>query len=95
MRRQLFKYVRHQANKSSTGHTAYHNDQWILDLVEYTKQAYNEQKRIIGVCFGHQILARALGARVEGNDKGWEVSACDFDLTADGSRLFDGQSTMV
>lgn len=47
-----------------------------------------DRVRIIGVCFGHQILGRALGVKVGRNDAGWEISVCDVDLTEKGKELF-------
>jgi GMP synthase-like glutamine amidotransferase len=43
--------------------------------------------RIIGVCFGHQIVGRALGLRVGRNDDGWEVSVLPIRLTEFGAEL--------
>jgi GMP synthase-like glutamine amidotransferase len=44
--------------------------------------------RIIGVCFGHQILGRAFGNKVGRNEKGWELAVCDVDLSEKGKELF-------
>ena len=40
-----------------------------------------------GTCFGHQILAHALGGRVSKNDR-WEVGVIDVNLTELGKNLF-------
>ncbi|OKL58165.1 hypothetical protein UA08_06519 [Talaromyces atroroseus] len=70
-------------------HDAFADIPWINTLVEYTKKAYaHDRVRIIGVCFGHQILGRALGAPVGRSDLGWELSVCDVDLTEKGKELF-------
>ncbi|HUL59374.1 MAG TPA: gamma-glutamyl-gamma-aminobutyrate hydrolase family protein [Anaeromyxobacteraceae bacterium] len=47
---------------------------------------------VLGVCFGHQLLARALGARVERNPLGPEAGTAEIELTAAGLRdpLFAG-----
>lgn len=46
--------------------------------------------RFSGVCFGHQILCRALGARIESTpDRKWELAHTPITLTPIGSRLFN------
>ncbi len=34
--------------------------------------------KMVGLCFGHQILAGALGGKVEKNPAGWEVKTSLF-----------------
>ena len=77
---------------------AFDNDPWILRLVEFTKKAIAHPRvRVIGVCFGHQIVGRALGARVARNEgkKGWEISVCQVQQTERGRKLFGGKEVMV
>lgn len=50
--------------------------------------------RLIGVCFGHQIIGRSLGARVDRSDRGWEISVVPMSLTPVGRALF-GQEDMA
>lgn len=73
---------------SGSKHNAFEDDEWILRLVEFTKQAIEHNKRVIGICFGHQIVARALGCTVARSPLGWEVSAVPIELTAEGRALF-------
>lgn len=69
-------------------YTAYDNDPWILRLVEYTKKVLDQRRvRIIGVCFGHQIVGRAMGVKV-GRMEGWEASVMAMDLTKKGQEIF-------
>lgn len=48
---------------------------WIAPLEDFLRQAVEAKSRVLGICFGHQILAQALGGRVERFAGGWEVGA--------------------
>lgn len=68
---------------------------WINRLVEFTKQVYAQDRvRLIGICFGHQIIGRALGVPVGRSDIGWEIAVCDINLTEKGKELF-GKEKLV
>ncbi|KAM6519330.1 hypothetical protein FALCPG4_012973 [Fusarium falciforme] len=70
-------------------HTAFDNDPWIVKLVEYTKKAIETDRvRVVGICFGHQIIGRAAGAKLGRSDKGWEIAVTEVDLTAKGKEIF-------
>jgi len=57
--------------------------------VDFTKTVLAQDRvRIIGVCFGHQILGRALGLPVCRNEIAWEISVTPMSLTPTGQRLF-------
>jgi len=62
--------------------------------VDFTKKLLEEQDRvrIIGVCFGHQILGRALGVKVGRSPGGWEVSVLPVELSPKGKELFKQDS---
>ncbi|KAJ6444945.1 Glutamine amidotransferase type 1 [Purpureocillium lavendulum] len=72
-------------------HNAYDNDPWIKNLLDFTTRALDTDGRVkvVGICFGHQIIARALGAKVGKSDKGWEVAVTDVDLTPAGKHIFE------
>ena len=42
---------------------------WIAPLMEFIRAA--DQSKMVGVCFGHQVMAHALGGHVEKSHKGW------------------------
>ena len=76
-------------------HNAFEDDPWILKLVAFTEAILKQKRvRVIGVCFGHQIVGRALGTKVGRSDKGWEISVMSLDLTTKGQEIF-GKTALV
>jgi hypothetical protein len=71
-------------------HSAYADDDWIVRLTAFTRRLLvgDDGVRVIGVCFGHQIVARALGARVAPSPFGWELSVTEMQLTEEGKAVF-------
>ncbi|OIW28617.1 class I glutamine amidotransferase-like protein [Coniochaeta ligniaria NRRL 30616] len=70
---------------------------WISALTEFVRRALESERgiKVVGVCFGHQIVARALGVPVGRNAHGWEVSVTDVRLTEEGRRLFGKDSLKI
>lgn len=56
---------------SKTG--VYDNEPWLAPLAEWITQAYAQKVRLIGICFGHQMLAHSLGGHAQCSNKGWGV----------------------
>ena len=55
-----------------------------------------DRVKTIGVCYGHQIVGRALGAKVARSESGaWEVSVCQVAQTETGKELFGGKDSLV
>ncbi|WOL15246.1 gamma-glutamyl peptidase 5 [Canna indica] len=52
---------------------AHGDDQWIKDLLAFLKALDFKKKKVLGVCFGHQILSRALGGKTGRAKKGWDI----------------------
>ncbi|KAJ4990260.1 GMP synthase [Stagonosporopsis vannaccii] len=81
---------------SGSKHNSFDNDAWILKLVAFTEKLLQQDRvRVIGVCFGHQILGRALGAKVGRSDNGWEISVLPVELTAKGKEIFQQDSLAI
>ncbi|AQU83873.1 MAG: type 1 glutamine amidotransferase [Halomonas sp.] len=60
---------------------------WIAPLESFLRDVYATGLPIIGVCFGHQILAQALGGKVEKFSGGWSVGATTYDTDAGAKRI--------
>ena len=46
---------------------------WISSLQDWIRQAYKAGIPMLGICFGHQVLAQSLGGHAEKSHKGWGV----------------------
>jgi GMP synthase-like glutamine amidotransferase len=51
---------------------------WIHELAAFLRAAGGE--KLVGICFGHQIMAEAFGGRVEKVAKGWGVGLHDYPI---------------
>lgn len=52
---------------------------WIEPLKRFLREAKGKVP-LVGVCFGHQIMAEAFGGRVAKSDKGWGLGLHDYDV---------------
>jgi GMP synthase (glutamine-hydrolysing) len=64
----------------------------VLDMLAFVQRILSGRQAVLGVCFGHQLLGRALGGDVRRNPAGWEVGSPVVELTEAGleSPLFAG-----
>ncbi|MDH5445064.1 MAG: GMP synthase [Gammaproteobacteria bacterium] len=60
--------------------SAYDDDDWITQLENYIQTLVYKQKKLIGICFGHQLIAQALGGKVAKSDKGWGVGVMNSQI---------------
>jgi GMP synthase (glutamine-hydrolysing) len=69
---------------------------WMDDAARFLRDA-TRSLPVLGVCFGHQLLAWALGGRVERNPAGLEAGTGEVRLTAAGRRnpLFAGMPDRI
>ena len=64
-------------------HGAYEDHAWIPQLEALIRAIRDAGKPLIGVCFGHQIIAQALGGKVEKFAGGWAVGPTTYDFDGD------------
>ena len=60
-------------------HGVYEDHIWIDPLMQFIRDIAAAQRPLVGICFGHQIIAQALGGHVEKFDGGWAVGRQTYD----------------
>lgn len=63
---------------------------WIAPLEQFVRTAHDKQVPMVGICFGHQLIAQALGGTVRKSEKGWGIGRHIYDV-APGNGLIEGQ----
>ena len=54
-------------------HGAYERLDWMELLEDFIRKLYDDSVPLVGICFGHQIIAQALGGKVVKSDRGWGI----------------------
>ncbi|KAL4439852.1 hypothetical protein ABPG75_002853 [Micractinium tetrahymenae] len=67
---------------------AFADDAWLAALRKTVRTAMDAKKQVLGVCFGHQLVSTALGARV-GRAGCWEVGAREVAVAPDSQRQLE------
>jgi GMP synthase (glutamine-hydrolysing) len=58
----------------------YEGHDWIEPLEELVRAIYAADFPLVGVCFGHQIIAQALGGKVEKFKDGWSIGHAEYQI---------------
>ena len=58
---------------SGSRYGANDGDKWIDDLEKFVLELQSRKHPLIGICFGHQMIAKALGGKTELASQGWGV----------------------
>ncbi len=62
-------------------HGAYEKLDWMLVLEDFIRDLYRQSLPLVGICFGHQIIAQALGGEVIKSDKGWGIGLHSYEIS--------------
>lgn len=86
------RYDAYLITGSSAG--VYEDHAWIAPLKTFLRAAAGPTK-LVGICFGHQIMAEALGGRVEKSDRGWGVGLHTYPVVRREDWMDDAPSVSV
>ena len=53
--------------------SVYDDKPWIATLMDFVRELDRRHKKLVGICFGHQLVAQALGGKTEKSSNGWGV----------------------
>jgi GMP synthase-like glutamine amidotransferase len=67
---------------------------WITPLEGFIRAAYAARIPMVGVCFGHQLIAQALGGTVRKSEKGWGLGRHVYHVVP-GNGILDGERMAV
>ena len=65
-------------------HCAFSKTPWIQTLLEFVRTLDRAQKKLIGICFGHQCIALALGGSVVKAKQGWGLGVHEYQILLSG-----------
>lgn len=67
-------------------HGVYESHCWIEPLKTLIRGIFEARRALVGICFGHQIVAEAMGGRVERVQSGWVVGPHEYTFST-GNRM--------
>lgn len=63
-------------------HGVYEELPWMLRLEAFLRTAIAGAIPVVGICFGHQLLAKALGGEVRKSERGWGLGIQNYAVVA-------------
>jgi GMP synthase-like glutamine amidotransferase len=64
---------------------------WIAPLEAFVRTAYAADTPMVGVCFGHQLIAQAMGGVVRKSERGWGIGRHVYQVTPGNGVIEDAE----
>ncbi len=61
--------------------SVYEELDWVREAEGFVRDAVAAERPVVGICFGHQLVASALGGAVELAEVGWGLGALEYGVT--------------
>jgi GMP synthase-like glutamine amidotransferase len=68
---------------TGSANSAYEDLPWIHQTEDLLRELIAEEAPMVAVCFGHQLLAQAMGGRVAKSPDGWGAGVHDYQLVGE------------
>ncbi|SED79619.1 GMP synthase-Glutamine amidotransferase [Rhizobiales bacterium GAS191] len=65
-------------------HSVWEDEPWIIRLKDFIRELNGRGTPLVGICFGHQVTASALGGKVERSKEGWNVGPVAYKRASTG-----------
>lgn len=67
---------------SGSGASVFEDKAWIRDTMDFVRRCQESRIRMVGICFGHQLIAHALGGKAARSENGWGFGIHSARLTS-------------
>lgn len=67
---------------------------WIAPLEDFVRKAYASKTPMVGICFGHQLIAQALGGTVRKSEHGWGIGRHVYQVLPENG-VIDGEAIAI
>jgi GMP synthase-like glutamine amidotransferase len=74
---------------------SFSSEAWVIELRRQVTQLLAQRKKMVGVCFGHQLIALCMGAQVGRAPQGWGAGRMTYDWHRPDLPLFEQRSEIA
>ncbi|HIG82257.1 MAG TPA: GMP synthase [Verrucomicrobiales bacterium] len=61
--------------------SVFEEEDWIRNFQQFIVALHADRRKTVGICFGHQMIAQALGGEVRRSERGWGIGVQEIAIT--------------